>query len=56
MAQMTATAFPTAACNACHDASAADDFVFTQYYPVLRAGKGKGKDATGGTLSDLTAK
>ncbi|OEO25969.1 cytochrome P460 [Pseudomonas sp. J237] len=52
----TATAFPTAACNACHDASAADDFVFTQYYPVLRAGKGKGKDATGGTLSDLTAK
>ncbi len=36
----TATAFPAAACNACHEASAADDFVFTQYYPVLRAAKG----------------
>ena len=33
----TATAFPTAACNSCHEASAATDFVFTQYYPVLRA-------------------
>ena len=36
----TAKAFPTAACNACHEASAADDFVFTQYYPILRAAKG----------------
>ena len=33
----TAEAFPTAACNDCHAASAATDFVFTQYYPVLRA-------------------
>lgn len=33
----SAEAFPTAACNACHAASAAQDFVFTQYYPVLRA-------------------
>lgn len=33
----TAEAFPTAACNACHDASAETDFVFTQFYPVLRA-------------------
>jgi hypothetical protein len=33
-------AFPSAACNACHESSAADDFVFTQYYPVLRAAKG----------------
>ncbi|MBO3698253.1 cytochrome P460 family protein [Roseivirga sp. E12] len=34
----TAKAFPTASCNACHAAAAADtDFVFTQYYPVLRA-------------------
>ncbi len=33
----TAKAFPTAACNACHDASAAEDYVFTQYYPILRA-------------------
>jgi len=34
--------FPAAACNACHDASAQDDFVFTQYYPVLREAKGFG--------------
>ena len=40
----TATAFPTASCNGCHAASAADDFVFTQYYPVLRAAKGAGVD------------
>jgi hypothetical protein len=33
----TATAFPAAACNKCHETSAADDWVFTQYYPVLRA-------------------
>ena len=31
--------FPTGACNTCHQNSAADDFVFTQYYPVLRAAK-----------------
>lgn len=36
-----ARAFPTAACNSCHQASAADDFVFTQYYPVLRAARGR---------------
>lgn len=36
-----AEAFPTASCNACHDASAADDWVFTQYYPVLRAARMK---------------
>ncbi|MEH6345712.1 MAG: cytochrome P460 family protein [Bermanella sp.] len=44
----SAKPFPAAACNACHNASAADDFVFTQYYPVLRVGKGKGIKATGG--------
>ncbi|MEH6580128.1 MAG: cytochrome P460 family protein [Amphritea sp.] len=44
----TATAFPSAACNACHAAAAADDFVFTQYYPVLRDGKAAGKKAAGG--------
>ena len=49
----TATAFPSAACNACHQNAAADDFVFTQYYPVLSAGKGAGIKATGGHLSDL---
>lgn len=45
--------FPTESCNSCHDASAADDFVFTQYYPVLRAGKGTGPAASGGVLSSL---
>ena len=49
----TAKAFPEKTCNSCHKASAADDFVFTQYYPVLSAGKGAGKNATGGHLSDL---
>ncbi len=29
------------ACNACHESSAAEDFVFTQFYPVLRAAKSK---------------
>ncbi len=28
-----------ASCSGCHKASAADDMVFTQFYPVLRAGK-----------------
>lgn len=37
----TAKAQPTASCNACHQASAADDWVFTQYYPVLSAAKPK---------------
>lgn len=32
---------PVDACNACHMASAAEDFVFTQFYPVLRAAKGR---------------
>lgn len=32
---------PTEACNACHQANAGDDFVFTQFYPVLRAAKAK---------------
>ncbi len=32
-------AFPTAVCAACHVAVAAEDMVFTQYYPVLRAAK-----------------
>jgi hypothetical protein len=35
----TAIAFPTDSCNSCHEGNAADDFVFTQYYPVLRAAK-----------------
>jgi len=28
---------PTASCNACHAASARSDWVFSQYYPALRA-------------------
>jgi hypothetical protein len=49
----TGDAFPTAACNACHEGAAADDFVFTQYYPVLRAGKRAGRAGIGGVSSDL---
>lgn len=37
--EQTAKAFPTDSCNACHESSAADDFVFTQFYPILRAAK-----------------
>ena len=44
----TAAKFAAAACNACHQASAADDWVFTQYYPVLRGAAGKGHDGTSG--------
>ncbi|MEH6473572.1 MAG: cytochrome P460 family protein [Halopseudomonas sp.] len=43
-----AEAFPAEACNQCHQNSAENDFVFTQYYPVLRAGKGTGEMAVGG--------
>ena len=49
----TASAFPKEACNACHQVSAEDDWVFTQYYPVLRAGKGTGEGAIGGISSKL---
>ena len=49
----TAKAFPTASCNGCHAGAAEDDFVFTQYYPVLRAGKSAGSKAAGGFESDL---
>lgn len=37
----TAKAMPTAACAACHVAAAAEDMVFSQYYPVLKAAKPK---------------
>jgi hypothetical protein len=49
----TAKAFPTQACAACHQASAAHDMVFTQYYPVLSAGMKTGANAVGGTVSEL---
>lgn len=44
----SAAPFPAAACSACHTASAADDHVFTQYYPILRAARGErsGKSMT----------
>jgi len=35
----TATPFATETCNACHEANAETDLIFTQYYPVLRAAK-----------------
>ncbi len=35
----TAKVQPAASCNDCHNGAADDDFVFTQYYPVLRAAK-----------------
>jgi hypothetical protein len=38
-----AKAEQTAACNTCHEQNAADDWVFTQYYPILRAVKAKGE-------------
>ena len=50
----TASAFPTDSCNACHAAAAADDVVFSQYYPVLRAAKGKGAVGEGGRTDNLT--
>lgn len=37
-------AFATKDCNACHQASAAEDFVFTQHYPTLTAAKGVGEN------------
>jgi len=43
-----AAAQPHNSCAACHQANAAQDFVFTQHYPVLRAGKSAGQAATGG--------
>lgn len=45
---------PTASCNGCHQASAAEDWVFTQSYPVLRAGKAAGNKGIGGMRSKLT--
>ncbi len=37
----TAMRQPAEACNSCHEAVAAEDFVFTQFYPVLRSVKPK---------------
>lgn len=35
----SAKAFPAASCNGCHEATASEDWVFTEFYPVLRAAK-----------------
>lgn len=37
----TAAKQPVANCNSCHGPNAADDYVFTQYYPVLGAAKSR---------------
>ncbi len=37
--ETTAEAFPNEACNACHEANAGTDFVFTQFYPVIRGAR-----------------
>ena len=57
----TAAPQPTGACNVCHNVSAADDWVFSQYYPVLSAAKGGAAPATddeaaeaGATVSETT--
>lgn len=42
-----AAAQPVSQCNVCHAANAAADWVFTQYYPVLRAA-GRHGEMTGG--------
>lgn len=36
-------AFATNQCNTCHQSNAQDDFVFTQFYPVLRSAKNIGE-------------
>lgn len=43
----TAAAMPIAACAACHTAAAAEDMVFTQYYPILEAAKAAGDAGAG---------
>lgn len=44
----TAVVQPEQNCSSCHQATADNDQVFTQYYPVLRAAKGNGEAGTGG--------
>lgn len=39
--QTTASMRPTSICASCHQAKAAQDLVFSQYYPVLRAAAGR---------------
>jgi len=51
----TGKAFKTNQCNACHNSSAGDDFVFTQHYPVLRAAKGVGEKVSPENTAKRTA-
>lgn len=39
---------PAEACAVCHQANAAQDYVFIQHYPVLRAAKSNGEKGIGG--------
>jgi len=41
--QKESALYPTASCNKCHEDTAAEDFVFSQYYPVLTAAKPRSK-------------
>ena len=43
----TAAPQPFASCAACHSAAAADDTVFTQYYPILQEAKNAGDKGAG---------
>ena len=43
----TIAAIPTAACAACYTASAAENMVFTHYYPILQTAKGAGDAGAG---------
>ena len=49
---LSAAALPTNSCNQCHAGNAADDFVFTQHYPILRAAKSFGAGALENTPRD----
>ena len=49
----SAEPFPTASCNSCHEGNAAEDFVFSQHYPVLRAAKGRGVAAVNDTPFEI---
>ena len=51
----TAKAFPTNACNSCHASSAADDFVFTQDYPILKAAKNSKNKSMGNLEPQINA-
>lgn len=45
-------AMPTTSCNTCHELSAASDFVFTQYYPVIRSAREPASRSTAAMAKD----